>query len=260
MELPDYSILDRPELLDFIFYPRKDWTPAPSGATDYLAPVDQGVSVSCRLYFATLEGPSILFFHGNGEVACDYDAVAPLYQKLGANLFVADYRGYGRSGGRPSVAQLMSDSHALFRYFREIMRSGRFTGGSLVMGRSLGSYPAVELAFSHQKGLRGIIIESGFASIGRLLENVGFRAQLPGLEETEAAHMNKVRSIQIPALVLHGDRDFLVPLSEGKGLYAGLGAADKRLVVIEGAGHNDIMLVGLDQYFSAIGDFVRHVG
>jgi len=259
MTTPDYSILDRPEILGFIFYPRVDWTAAPAGASDHLVPVEEGVSISCRFYFAGLDGPSILFFHGNGEVSCDYDAIAPMYRKLGLNLFVADYRGYGQSGGRPSISHLISDSHAVYRYFREILRHGRLTGGALVMGRSLGGYPAIELGCSYQGGLRGIIIESGFASIGRLLRNIGFPLQLSGLVEAEEAHMDKVRSIRIPALVIHGDRDSLVPLREGEALYAGLGAADKRLVVIEGGGHNDIMLVGREQYFSAVRDFVGRV-
>lgn len=256
---PDYSLLDRPEVLGFVFYPRKDWTAAPSGASDHLVPIEDGVSVSCRFYFASLDGPSLIFFHGNGEVACDYDAIAPMYQRLGLNLFVADYRGYGLSGGRPTFSRLISDSHAILRYFRDTLRAGRYSGGVLVMGRSLGSYPAVELASHYQDGLEGLIIESGFAGVGRLLGYLGLPLQLPGLGDLEEAHLAKVRSIRKPALVIHGEQDFLVPLREGKELYGALGSPDKRLVTIPGAGHNDIMLVGLEEYFSAIRDFVGRV-
>ena len=253
----DYSVLDRPEVLEFVFYPRRDWTEAPAGSTDHMVQVEDGVSLSCRFYFASLSLPSILFFHGNGELACDYDSIAPMYKKLGVNLFVADYRGYGLSGGRPTISHLMSDSHRVYRYFRDMLRDQRHTGGVLVMGRSLGSYPAVELAHGYQDGgLKGLIIESGFSSVARLLANLGLPLQLPGLDDLDRGHMDKVRSIRMPALVIHGEWDLLVPFQEGRDLYDGLGSSYKRLFAIPGAGHNDIMLVGMDDYFSAIKDFV----
>lgn len=255
----DYSALDTPLLLSFIFYPRRDWTPAPAGASDHQVQVEEGVYVSCRLYFASVDGPSILLFHGNGEVACDYDYAAPMFQSLGLNLFVADYRGYGRSGGHPTISNIMSDSHAVFRYFQDLVRSGRYSGGLMVMGRSLGSYPAVELASSNQEYLKGLVIESGFASVGRLLRNLGLPIEVPGLRELEEAHLAKVRSVRVPALVLHGEIDSLVPVPEGEHLYDSLGSADKRLVIIPGAGHNDIMVVGTEQYFGAIREFVSRV-
>lgn len=124
------------------------------------------------------------------------------------------------------------------------------------MGRSLGSYPAVELASSHQNELMGLIIESGFVSIARLLRNMGLALQLPGVVLLEKAHLDKVRSIQLPALVIHGEQDFLVPFQEGQALFNGLGSTEKRLVPISGAGHNDIMLVGLEEYFTAIREFI----
>src|SRR4030042_1848855 len=95
----DYSILDLPEILQFIFYPRRDWAPPPPGASDFLVPVEEGVSISCRFYPAEVGSPCILYFHGNGEVACEHDWIAQLYGREGISLFVADYRGNGRSEG-----------------------------------------------------------------------------------------------------------------------------------------------------------------
>ncbi|MER3421020.1 MAG: alpha/beta hydrolase, partial [Chloroflexota bacterium] len=108
---PDFSLLDRPHILAFLFYPRPDWSPPPEGAEDLTIPVADGVSLSARLYTADRDWPVILFFHGNGEVVADYDAIAPLYHGSGLNLLVVDYRGYGRSGGRPTVAALHADAH-----------------------------------------------------------------------------------------------------------------------------------------------------
>src|SRR4030042_2559443 len=109
-----YSALDRPEILQFIFYPRRDFTKTPTNAIDYFIPVDKDVSISCRFYTHSRSAPSIMYFHGNGEVVSDYDSIAPLYDKLGINLFVVDYRGYGASGGTPSFSSMIADAPILF--------------------------------------------------------------------------------------------------------------------------------------------------
>jgi len=90
----DYSFLDRPEILQFIFYPRKDpvGKPSVSNATDYFIPVEEGIGIGCRFYTAGQNSPNILYFHGNGEIVADHDYIAPMYNERGINLFVADYR------------------------------------------------------------------------------------------------------------------------------------------------------------------------
>ena len=141
---PDYSVLDRPEILQVVFYPRQEWNPPPAGVLDYLVDVEPGTQVSCRYYPATPGGPCILYFHGNGEVACDHDSIAPLYNRLGISLFVADYRGYGRSDGTPTFTTMSADAHPIFEFFLETVRSS--SDRLFVMGRSLGSHSALELA------------------------------------------------------------------------------------------------------------------
>jgi len=70
-EQAEYSILDQPEVLSFIFFPRKDVTKAPANARDYLIPIDSEVSISCRFYVYSQRAPSFIYFHGNGEVVSD---------------------------------------------------------------------------------------------------------------------------------------------------------------------------------------------
>ena len=71
--------------------------------------------VSCRFYKGNAEWPWILFFHGNGEVVSDYDEISPFYFKRKINLVVADYRGYGKSGGTPTITDMLSDAHQSVR-------------------------------------------------------------------------------------------------------------------------------------------------
>lgn len=251
---PDYSILDRPEILRFVFYPRQDWSPPPPGASDHLVPVEEGISISCRFYPASTGSPCILYFHGNGEVACDHDWIAPFYNREGIGLFVADYRGYGLSDGRPTFSSMTTDAHPIFSFFLETVRPSANRQPLFLMGRSLGSHSAVELAFHYPEHVRGLIVESGAPNVARLACLFGLSSKgLSDLEETISA---RIRSITLPALIIHGERDSLIPLSEATTLYEEIGSQQKRLVIIPGADHNDMMLIGMEQYFSAIREFV----
>ena len=252
----DYSLLDQPHILRFVFYPRKDWTPPPPNATDHQIPIEQDVSIGCRFYAVNKNTPSILYFHGNGEVVYDHDDIAVLYNRIGVNLFVADYRGYGKSTGTPSFASMVADSHVIFKYFKDTLQASGYTGHLFIMGRSLGSLSATELASNYSKELKGLIIESGFASTVRLLTYLGGFMGFPFLEEFEKLTLDRIRSITIPALIIHGEWDELIPFEQGEILYQNIGSKDKRLLPIPNAGHNDIMLIGMEQYFEAIRQFV----
>ena len=252
----DYSALDQPHILGFVFYPRRDWTTPPPGAADHQVPVEEGVSVSCRSYPVGAGAPNILFFHGNGEVVCDYDDMAPLYNREGINFFVADYRGYGQSGGTPSFSNTVADSHVILDYLRETLRAGGYTGPLFVMGRSLGSLSAVELAANSPQHLKGLIIESGFASAGRLISYLLPVFRSVQLEEFEEANLGKIGSITMPVLILHGQYDEVIPHEQAEVFFANVGSQDKKLLTIPGAGHNDIMLIGMREYFATIREFV----
>src|SRR5713226_9355286 len=98
----DFSLLDRPQICSLMFYPRPDWTSPPTGARDLPVPAGEGVRLHARIYAGSADVPTVVFFHGNGEVVADYDGIAELYAHVGLNLVVSDYRGYGRSGGSPT--------------------------------------------------------------------------------------------------------------------------------------------------------------
>ena len=163
--MTDYSIIDESALPNYIFYPRSDLTPPPAGAFDLRVPVETDVHVCCRFYIGDATWPLILYFHGNGEVASDYDQIAPFYRQRQLNLAVADYRGYGGSNGFPSLSAVLSDSHHVLDAVRgEAARRG--IGNRLwIMGRSLGSLSALTLASEHGDTFGGLIIESCFANV-----------------------------------------------------------------------------------------------
>ena len=259
----DFTVLDRPEVLRFIFYPRKDMSsrPAAANATVHMMEVEQGVSISCRFYFAGKKAPNILYFHGNGEIASDYDHIAPLFTQGGMNLFVADYRGYGSSGGTPSFSAMMKDSHPLFDGFRRMLKREGYSGRVFVMGRSLGSAPAIELALKHQGRVSGLVRESGFASVGRLIDLLNVPVEgLGPLRAKLSFNVDRMAAITIPTLIIHGEYDSLIPAQHGIDLFESSGARDKRILLIPGATHNDIFLVGMEAYLRTLKEFVTAHG
>jgi hypothetical protein len=255
----EIAALDDPKLLQFIFYPRQDVRKCPQNASDYFIPVEENIFIGCRFYTCSQSSPSIIYFHGNGEVVGDHNDIAPFYNQRGMNLFVADYRGYGSSGGDPTLANTISDAHQIFNAFLDLLHRSNYSDNILVMGRSLGSLSAIELAFHYQEKLKGLIIESGFASISRLLKHLGLPPEFIHIDDDTFPNAAKIRAITLPALILHGQYDTLVPLLEAKDLFEKSAAEKKYLEIISGADHNTILFVGMERYFDAIENFVSSV-
>lgn len=259
-------ILDRPEVLQVLLHPRReeDWVRLPSSARHVTFEVGADVHVGGRLHPAGPEAPCILFFHGNGEIAADYDDLAPMYTRLGITLLVVDYRGYGVSAGMPTSTYLLTDAVAVFDGLDDLLPDqGLMPCRLYVMGRSLGSAAAIEVASRAGKRLDGLIVESGFANTFALLARMGLRVH--GVDEARHGfgNVSKIGRIRMPTQIIHGQSDVLIPVTEGQELYESSGAADKRLLLIPGAGHNDLLWVGGMAYFDAIRAFVvgkRSVG
>lgn len=261
-----YAVLDRPEVVSVLFYPRREVSAGPSiaGAYSVRIEVAPGLAVGGRVYATENGGPMIVYFHGNGEIASDYDSIAPLYNQLGITLFVIDYRGYGVSDGSPTATSLIADSRLCFDRARATVKqaAGIEPGDIYVMGRSLGSAAALEVAHKASTGVTGIIIESGFAYTFPLIERIGFLRIEEAFEYKDGfGNLEKIAAIRLPTLIIHGERDWIIPIGDAEALYEASAASDKRFVRIPGAGHNDLMLVGRRPYFDAIATFCgRPVG
>ncbi len=251
----NYSPLDVPEVLLRLFHPRPEPSlAAPRTETwDLLIPVDENVAVGARFHAAGANAPTLLFFHGNGEIVADYDELAPLYARLGLNFFPVDYRGYGRLGGSPTVTAMMRDCHAIFAFARKWLPQHGYPGPIMVMGRSLGSASALELAAAYPELVEALVVESGFAYAGPLLQLLGVDLAAIGFQESVGfRNIDKIQAYAGPTLIIHAEHDQIIPLSDGQALYDASAAPDKTFLKIPQADHNDILFQGFAEYMAAV--------
>jgi uncharacterized protein len=255
-----YTAFDKPEISRLLFHPRREGTGTPGGvgSEHLMIPVEQDVAVGGRFHLSRQDAPTILFFHGNGEIACDYEDIGTIYQRMRINFLPVDYRGYGSSSGQPTVTAMMRDSHAILDFVAAWLISRGCTGPLVVMGRSLGSAPALEIAFQNAERIAGLIIESGFARILPLLNLLGIDD--PELtEKSGPQNEEKIRRVRKPTLIIHAEYDHIIPYAEGQALYEASGATEKKFLGIPAADHNTIFFQGMDRYLDAIGTFMKIV-
>jgi fermentation-respiration switch protein FrsA (DUF1100 family) len=261
MQKPDKpypSKLDQPRALQYIFHPRKEnASQPPFGAVDYAIKVAEGVTIGCRFYIAGLKAPSILFFHGNGEIVGDYDDIGPVYSQYGLNLLAVDYRGYGTSGGTPTVTAMLKDSHVIFKAVQEWLKKKDMQGPLWIMGRSLGSASALELASEYETDIDGLIIESGFAYTVPLLNFLGVDTKALGITEADCfRHIEKIKAVRKPTLIIHAQHDQFIPVSDAEDFLKHSPAQKKALKIIPRADHNTILMIAGRNYFETIQQFM----
>jgi fermentation-respiration switch protein FrsA (DUF1100 family) len=251
----DYAALDQPSVLERLFHPRPGWGAESSTipAENLLIDVDERIRIGARFHAASKAAPTILFFHGNGEIVSDYDDLGPVYSRMGINFLPVDYRGYGRSSGIPTVKAMMADCHTIFKFARGWMSERGYAGLFILMGRSLGSASVLELAANYPDGVEGLIVESGFAYAAPLLQRLGIDPAGIGFkEESGFRNVDKIRLFPRPTLIIHAEQDHIIPFSDAEALYAASPTLDKTLLMITGANHNDLFLRGATPYLAAV--------
>lgn len=266
MGIPDYTLLDTPEISSRMFQLDSDgipssfgrWEPLPEGASSHVVNA-AGVALACRLFPSKESSSSILFFHGNGEVVSDYNNIYPHIYPRGISLFAAEYRGYGASYGTPTYSTMISDAHHVYRYFIESLKQESGGDKIFVMGRSLGAAAALELAAYYQDDLDGVIIESGSAGMNGWDRWFRGSDELAKLRNLQGNHRDKLKSISIPLLTIHGDKDAVVPLERAFELHDMVASEVKVLDIIPNVGHNTIFLYGMETYMQSLESFINKV-
>ena len=248
-------------LLDrhFIFFPDRDLGATPAEVGLHYEDVRLGVGTGEEIHGWFVPGDSettLLWLHGNaGNIGGRLDNLRMLHDALGLSVLIFDYRGYGQSGGVPSEAAMYEDAEAALEFLRS--DKGLDPVESIVLfGRSLGGAVAVETAA--RRSVRGVVLESAFTSVRDMARRT--HPYLPSslvmrMIESRFDALSRIPDVGSPVLIVHGDRDDLVPTDHARRLFDAA-AGPKSLYLIEGASHNDTYLVGGAPYFDALRAFV----
>ena len=179
------------------------------------------------------DAPVLVWSHGNGGNIADRVDVILALQARGLSVLAYDYRGYGRSQGRPSEAGLYRDAQAA--YDSERMR-GTSPGRLIGFGESLGS--AVTLRLATARPCAGVVLVAPFTTMADVARrHYGPLGRLAG---TRFDAIASIARLTVPLLIAHGDRDEIVPFDLGERLFAAA-REPKRFVRVRGAHHNDVL-------------------
>jgi fermentation-respiration switch protein FrsA (DUF1100 family) len=196
----------------------------------------------------------VLLCHGNAGNVAGRVRHAQLLVDAGLDVLLFDYRGYGRSTGAPDEEGTYRDARAA--RVTLLGRPGVDPSRLIYLGESLGG--AVALALALEAPPRGLVLQSAFASV-RDMGRLHYPMVPPVLVPDAYPNLRRIRQLKAPLLVLHGDRDDIVPLSQGEALFAAA-PEPKRMQVFPRVGHNDLVVLAGEAYATAIADWVRDPG
>lgn len=222
------SVLD-----GLIYFPDREMPPAPAGVEERTFVARDGVRL--HAWYApgrTADAPTLLWAHGNGGNVANREDVLLALQARGLAVLAYDYRGYGRSEGRPSEAGLQLDAAAAYD---DLVARGVPPSRIVCFGESLGG--AVSIALAAERPCAAVIVVSTFTRLRDVArQHYGALAALAGNQFDSTA---RVGALAVPILIAHGDADDIVPFALGEQLHA-LAPQPKRFLRVPGKQHNDV--------------------
>ncbi len=236
----------------FFPYATLDQTPAEWGLVYEDVFLDTEDGVRLHGWYIPRHGSkqALLFFHGNAGNISHRGASVEIFHRLGLNVFIFDYRGYGKSEGKPDEKGLYKDARAAWRYLSKERGFGQEE--IILFGRSLGGAVAAELATEIQPG--GLILESTFSSakdVANAVFPILSRLIFLRYDFDTAAH---VRRVACPVLVLHSPDDEIIPFRLGEKVFQA--ANEPKSFVKMRGDHNSGILMSQPDYERALGAFV----
>ena len=193
----------------------------------------------------------VLLFHGNAGNVCDRLPHAELLVAAGFDVLLFDYRGYGRSSGAPSEHGTYRDARAALAALAD--QPGVDGSRVFYLGESLGG--AVALALALERPPAGLILQSAFTSV-REMARVHYPFIPTALVPDAYPSLRLIRGLEAPLLVLHGDRDDVVPVSQARALFDAA-PEPKQLRIFGDAGHNDLIPLAGPAYAAEISSWVK---
>ena len=250
--------MNKDQIINSIFFPRK--SNIPKDSNDQLIDTDDGNQVGVRYFLKSKNLPNIIFFHGNAELAQEYNDIATFYNQHDMNFIVCDYRGYGLSTGSPTKENLLSDSIKVFNHINLFLKTNQYSKKIIVMGRSLGSASVCEIISKCEESIDACIIESGFATEYPLLQLLQIMPESIDFKiEDGFMNLTKIKTFKKPLFIIHADLDDIIPFSQAEIMLIESTSANKDLFKVSGANHNNIIMISREEYFKKIKAFIEKI-
>jgi fermentation-respiration switch protein FrsA (DUF1100 family) len=233
-------------------YPAGEWEQTSVLTQDAYFSAADGVRL--HGWYTRHEAPvaHVLLLHGNaGNVTLMAESLRVLNRRHQLAVLALDYRGYGRSEGKPTEAGVLLDARAARKWLAE--KEGIAETDVVLMGYSLGGAVAIDLAAADH--CRGLVVSSTFTSLPDVA-----RHQLPWLPiatlmSMQMNSLDKIKTYRGPLLLSHGDSDEVIPYSQGQALFEAA-PGPKRMVTIAGGKHNDPQP---EEYRLALDEFLKNL-
>jgi len=241
----------------FVFFPQKnlEFSPEDFNLTwqDININTPGGNTIHGWIFKVDSNAPYVLFCHGNaGNISHRLDNIRLLIE-MELNVLIFDYRGYGKSTGKPSEKGFYLDALSAYDYLAD--KEKIKPENIVIFGRSLGAAAAIDVAI--KRNPKSVIIESGFLSTRHMARNMGIFSLLSPFLPTNYNNIKKIVMISTPKLIIHGTKDDIVPFSMGEKLFDAANTP-KFFYSIKGAGHNDTYVVGGREYVDIFSNFARN--
>jgi len=205
-----------------------------SNDREVFIPSSDGNTINGILYKRPGNKYVVLYFHGNGGSLDMWQTASDYILPLNCDLLIIDYRGYGKSTGTFSEQGFYDDAHAAYQF---LLQNGYTPDQIIACGRSLGTGVAAQLASTEK--VKALVLISPYTSLPDIAaEKMPFL--LPKLLIRYQVNTLKIApELKVPVLILHGTNDLTIPYSHAQKIYAAI-KAPKKLVLIEGGGHNNL--------------------
>lgn len=237
-----------------LYHPRSEWIPLEIEFEDSMIPTPDGESINVWLMPNDTARFVFLLCHGNaGNNSYRQFQMQSLYA-LGFSVVIFDYRGYGKSTGRPTENGLYMDVETVYRW---LVEQKKFASDQIIpVGTSLGGAVAADLA--SRQPVRALIVESSFTSKFGMAKIMFPFLPVAWLSYEQFNSREKIAALKCPVLIAHGDRDRIIPFEQGQLLF-NAAREPKFFYTIAGSDHNNYLQIGGKSYLDAIRHFATNL-
>ena len=245
-------------------YPRGNWTPENFDYEEVEFQSADGTKLvgwylhapdAAEIATAEIEADAefLLLCHGNAENVAQSAAYVGdrLRKALRANVFVFDYRGYGKSEGVPFERGVLEDSEAAFEWLKQ--KSGKAADEIILVGHSIGGGPAVHLA--SEQGARTLVLQRTFNALTEPAANQYPWLPIRYVMRNQFRSIDKIRNYQGPLFQSHGVQDRLIPIRMGRELFDAAPTTRKKFIAVDGMSHYEPLP---ESYWADLKQFVEH--